>query len=109
MGETRKDQIRALVKEIDVDGNGCIDLDEFKSIFTRLKDEPEGDDALRKLNRKAFKLLDTDRASKIDFEKLRVSALQLGENFTEPEMRSIFTWADKDGDGFLNETEFMDA
>jgi len=107
--ETRKDQIRALVKEIDVDGNGEIDIDEFKTIFDRLKDVAEGQDALRKTNRKAFKLLDENRNSRLEFEEVRRAALQLGENFTDQEMRAIFTWADKDGDGYLSEVEFMDA
>ena len=34
--ETRKDEIRKLMKEIDTDGNGSLDVDEFKTIFDRL-------------------------------------------------------------------------
>jgi hypothetical protein len=51
--EGRKDEIRKLMKEIDADGSGDIDIEEFKTLFDRLKDEPgEDEDAVRQNNRK---------------------------------------------------------
>ena len=34
---------------------------------------------------------------------------ELGENMTDDELKEMMDWADKDGDGVLNEDEFINA
>ena len=76
-----------------------------------MRDETgEDEDAILKANRKAFRLMGTAQQRAISYEQLRLTALQLGENFTEVEMRAIFGWADQaTNDGLLDESEFVDA
>jgi hypothetical protein len=40
---------------------------------------------------------------------LRRAALQIGENFSEGELRAMMKWADQDQDGVLDEDEFISA
>ncbi len=57
---------------------------------------------------KAFKLFDDDNTGKISFRNLkRVSREVLGEKRTDEELAEMIEMADKDGDGEINEEEFL--
>jgi len=108
--EGKKDEVRKLIKEIDGDGSGTIDIDEFKTIFNRLKEGEEEDaNESRRINMKVFKLIDIERTGKITYEMLRRVCLEIGENLNDEEIGNMLRWADKDGDGMLKMDEFVDA
>ena len=56
---------------------------------------------------KAFRLFDDDDTGKINFHNLRRVAKELGENMTDEEIQEMIDEADRDGDGEINEDEFM--
>jgi len=56
---------------------------------------------------KAFKLFDDDQTGKISFKNLKAIAKQLGENLTDEELQEMIDEADMDGDGEVNESEFL--
>merc|ERR1719487_175733 len=99
------------MKEIDTDGSGTIDIDEFKGIFSRLRGEGGEDThtASREENRKVFRMFDPERTGRVTFENFRRKCLQIGENLTNDEMMRMINWADHDGDGALSESEFFNA
>ncbi|KAG5457675.1 MAG: homogentisate 1,2-dioxygenase-domain-containing protein, partial [Olpidium bornovanus] len=56
---------------------------------------------------KAFRLFDDDETGKISFKNLKRVAKELGENLTDEELQEMIDEADKDGDGEVNEEEFL--
>ena len=56
---------------------------------------------------KAFKLFDEDNTGKISLRNLRRVARELGENLSDEELTAMIDEFDKDGDGEINEQEFL--
>ena len=56
---------------------------------------------------KAFKLFDEDNTGKISLRNLRRVARELGENLSDDELQAMIDEFDKDGDGEINEQEFL--
>lgn len=57
--------------------------------------------------RKAFKLFDEDNTGRISLRNLRHIAMELGENIAEEELHAMIDEFDLDGDGEINEQEFI--
>jgi centrin-1 len=56
---------------------------------------------------KAFVLFDTEGTGRISFQNLKRVAMELGENMTDAELQEMIDEADRDGDGEVNEEEFL--
>ena len=56
---------------------------------------------------KAFKLFDADGAGKISFKNLKAVAAELGESMSDGDLQGMMDEADTDGDGAINEAEFL--
>lgn len=56
---------------------------------------------------KAFKLFDDDGTGRISLKNLRRVARELGEVMTDEELQEMIDEADRDGDGEINEEEFI--
>lgn len=56
---------------------------------------------------KAFRLFDDDNTGKISFKNLKRVAKELGENLSDEEIQEMIDEADRDGDGEINEEEFL--
>merc|ERR1712094_66087 len=56
---------------------------------------------------KAFRLFDDDETGKISFKNLKRVAKELGERMTDEEPQEMIDEADRDGDGEVNEEEFL--
>ena len=56
---------------------------------------------------KAFSLFDDDGTGKISFKNLKRVARELGESLTDEELQEMIDEADRDGDGEINQDEFM--
>merc|ERR1711918_7067 len=92
--DAKSEEIRKLINDIDTDGDGTIDFDEFLAMMTARK---QGEDTREDLL-KVFKLFDDDKTGTVSFK-----------NLTDDELKEMMDWADKDGDGVLNEDEFINA
>ena len=57
--------------------------------------------------RKAFRLFDDDETGKISLKNLRRVAKELGETMTDDELQEMIDEADRDGDGEINEEDFI--
>ncbi|OIT32141.1 PREDICTED: probable calcium-binding protein CML18 [Nicotiana attenuata] len=99
-----------MVKEMDSDGDGFVDLDEFMSIMGVENDQVFGDstkdiDELRG----AFLVFDADKNGVISAKELRRVLISLGcVNCSVKECRRMIKGVDKDGDGFVNFDEFKE-
>ena len=56
---------------------------------------------------KAFRLFDDDSTGKISLKNLKRVARELGETMTDEELQEMIDEADRDGDGEINEEEFI--
>lgn len=85
------------------DGSGTIDFSEFLEMMTAKMSEKDSREEILK----AFRLFDDDETGKISFRNLKRVAKELGENMTDEELQEMIDEADRDGDGEINEDEFL--
>ena len=101
--DAKKDEIRRMINDIDKDGSGTIDFNEFLNMMTaRMGDRDSREEII-----KVFRLFDDDETGKITFRNLKRVAKELGENMTDEELQEMIDEADRDGDGEINEEEFL--
>ena len=101
--EPKKEEIKKMINDIDKDGSGTIDFDEFLQMMTAKMSEKDSREEILK----AFRLFDDDETGKISFKNLKRVAKELGENMTDEELQEMIDEADRDGDGEINEEEFL--
>uniref|UniRef100_A0A7S0L1H3 EF-hand domain-containing protein n=1 Tax=Coccolithus braarudii TaxID=221442 RepID=A0A7S0L1H3_9EUKA len=101
--EPKKEEIKKMIADIDKDGSGTIDFDEFLQMMTAKMSEKDSREEILK----AFRLFDDDETGKISFKNLKRVAKELGENMTDEELQEMIDEADRDGDGEINEEEFL--
>ncbi|KAI3796529.1 hypothetical protein L1987_39203 [Smallanthus sonchifolius] len=102
-------EAQGILKEVEFNGDGFIDLDEFMSIMDSSKPvfagskEVNGDDDLRN----AFLVFDSDKNGLISAKELQRVLISLGcSNSKLGKCRKMIKGVDKDGDGFVDFEEF---
>eukprot|EP01087_Luapelamoeba_hula_P016063 TRINITY_DN4900_c0_g1_i1.p1 TRINITY_DN4900_c0_g1~~TRINITY_DN4900_c0_g1_i1.p1 ORF type:complete len:168 (-),score=45.36 TRINITY_DN4900_c0_g1_i1:73-552(-) len=97
-------ELRDMISEVDANGDGQIDFNEFLTMMARKMQEGEtGEDELRE----AFKVFDTDGNGFISPQELREVMLGLGEKLTDGEVDEMIKEADSNGDGQVDYAEFV--
>ena len=100
--ETKSQAIFTMISDLDTDGNGTIDFDEWFSLMTKRVNDR---DSRAQVN-KVFALYDDERTGYISVKNLRRIADELGETVSEEELEELIKRADLDGDGLVSEDEF---
>ena len=92
-----------MIPDVDDDGSGTIEYEEFLNMMTHkiLNRDPK-DEIL-----KASWLFDNDWTGKISFRNLNRVAKELVGRMTDEELQEMIDEADRDGDGEVNEEEFL--
>ena len=101
--ECKRDEIKKMIADVDQNGSGVIDYNEFLDMMTQKMAERDPREEMIK----AFRLFDDDETGKITFRNLKRVAKELGENMTDDEINEMIEEADRDGDGEISEEEFM--
>ncbi|XP_025942133.1 centrin-1-like [Apteryx rowi] len=101
--EPKKEEIKKMISDIDKEGTGKISFNDFLVVMTQKMAEKDSKEEILK----AFKLFDDDETGKISFKNLKRVAKELGENLTDEELQEMIDEADRDGDGEVNEQEFL--
>ncbi|XP_065545636.1 uncharacterized protein LOC136019403 [Lathamus discolor] len=101
--EPRREEIKKMVSVIDKEGTGKISFSGFLRVITQKMAEKDSKEEILKV----FKLFDDDETGKISFKNLKRVARELGENLTDDELQEMIDEADRDGDGQVNEQEFL--
>merc|ERR1712244_50325 len=101
--EPKKEEIKKMITDIDKDGSGAIDFNEFLEMMTKKMSEKDSREEILK----AFRLFDDDETGFITLKNLRRVAKEIGENMTDDELQEMIEEADRDGDGQVSEEEFL--
>eukprot|EP01015_Nassula_variabilis_P024256 TRINITY_DN4617_c0_g1_i5.p1 TRINITY_DN4617_c0_g1~~TRINITY_DN4617_c0_g1_i5.p1 ORF type:complete len:209 (-),score=88.32 TRINITY_DN4617_c0_g1_i5:103-729(-) len=100
--EAKNQTIYQMISDLDADGSGAIDFQEFLDMMTaRMSDKDSREDIA-----KVFKLFDEDRSGQISLKNLRRVARELGETMDDNELQEMIERADQNGDGVINFEEF---
>ncbi|CAF1222029.1 unnamed protein product, partial [Didymodactylos carnosus] len=94
--------IRKIMKEMDTDGDGVIEFDEFVRVMGGVYERKFSNDEMRR----AFQCFDTDHSGFITPNELREVLRKLNHNVTEARISEIMREIDSDLDGKINYEEF---
>ncbi|KAF5737768.1 putative Polcalcin Jun o [Tripterygium wilfordii] len=97
-----EEELQKMIKEIDADGDGYIDFNEFVELNTKGIDN---DEALENL-KDAFAVYDIDGNGSITAEELHKVMSRLGDECSIAECRKMISGVDSDGDGMIDFEEF---
>ena len=100
--DSKNPAIFNMISDMDEDGNGEIDFNEFLDMMTARISENNTEEDLRRV----FKLFDEERDNQISVENLKKVARELGEDISDEELNEIIKRADLDGDGKLGFEDF---
>merc|ERR1711998_726425 len=81
--EVKKEELKKMISDIDNDGNGSIEFQEFLEMMTGKMGEKDPREDIEKV----FKLFDDDNTGKISLRNLRRVAEELGENIDDEELQ----------------------
>jgi len=73
-----------MIREVDHDKNGTIELDEFLLLMGKQMKSDEDDDI-----KEAFKVFDKDGNGKISFDELKQVMKSIGEDLTDDQVREM--------------------
>jgi Ca2+-binding EF-hand superfamily protein len=76
--EPKKEEVKAMIAEVDADGSGTIGFDDFLAMMSAKMAERDPREEILK----AFRLFDDDETGRITFKNLKRVAKELGENIS---------------------------
>jgi centrin-1 len=100
--EAKNPVIYQMIADLDKDGSGQIEFDEFLAMMTTKPSENESREDIRKV----FILFDDEKSGYISVKNLRRVAKELGELHDDNELQEMIEKADYDLDGVVSEEEF---
>ncbi|XP_042439282.1 calmodulin-like protein 3 isoform X1 [Zingiber officinale] len=101
-----EEELAAMIEKIDVNGDGCVDMEEFGILYQSIMDERDEDP--EEDMREAFNVFDQNGDGFITVEELRsvLSSLGLKQGRTVEDCKKMISKVDVDGDGKVNFNEF---
>jgi calmodulin len=103
--QTTPSELEKMIREVDPDGNGLIDFDDFKLMMNR-KGESRLEIFNDELLNEAFRIFDKDGNGFITKMELRSVMRNLGEKLTDDELNDMIREADLDGNRQVDYAEF---
>ncbi|CAM1311893.1 Uncharacterised protein g5829 [Pycnogonum litorale] len=98
-----ENELRDMVNEVDTDGNGTIEFNEFLQMMSKKMKDTDNEEELKE----AFRVFDKNNDGFISASELRHVMTNLGEKLTDEEVEEMIKEADLDGDGLVNYDEFV--
>ncbi|CAF0966550.1 unnamed protein product [Adineta steineri] len=95
--------LRRVMKEMDADGNGSIEFDEFVKAMRTVYERKFTDDEMRN----AFKCFDADNSGYITVSELREVLRRLNHDVSERRISEVLYEIDTDHDGKISYEEFV--
>ncbi|KAM9296913.1 troponin C, skeletal muscle [Gastrophryne carolinensis] len=107
LGQTpTKEELDAIIEEVDEDGSGTIDFEEFLVMMVRqMKEDAQGKSEEELAE--CFRIFDKNADGYIDAEELGEILRSSGESIAEDEIEELMKDADKNNDGKIDFDEFL--
>ena len=96
-------ELKEMINEVDLDGNGSIDFKEFLGLMIRKMKDTDTEEELLE----AFKVFDKNGTGFITAADIVHIISKLGESITEEEAEDMIAEADLDNDKQINYEEFI--
>ena len=106
-----KEQVKAMIRQMDSSGKGFVTTTEFmeivkeKEVSLLFHSQPVKD--IKEEISRAFKQISTENTGKISFAELKKAVNEIGENIPDSEIQEMISEADRDGDGRISMEEFL--
>ena len=95
--------LQNLINEVDIDGDGILDFNEFLMLMVGKSKDVNTEDELIE----AFRVFDRDENGYISAAELKSTMTNLGEMMSDEEVMEMIREADIDEDGQINYEEFV--
>eukprot|EP00878_Enallax_costatus_P002488 GHUV01002668.1.p1 GENE.GHUV01002668.1~~GHUV01002668.1.p1 ORF type:complete len:149 (+),score=32.21 GHUV01002668.1:143-589(+) len=96
-------EVRSIAKEVDPDGRGVINLQEFLGVMARDIRSYDSEQDIRN----AWKVFDKDQRGWLEAAELRHVLTNIGEKLSSAEMEDMIKESDPDNDGKIQYEEFV--
>ena len=97
------DEINSMIKEVDLNSDGKIELEEFITLM--MKNNPDSQQEIEVIN--AFRVFDKEGNGLIQTDELKHIMMTIGDKMTEVEADEMIHEADIDDDGVISYEEFV--
>merc|ERR1711893_194178 len=101
-----KEELKEILEEIDEDGSGEIEFNEFCQLCAKFLVEEPDEDTLRNELKEAFRIYDKDGSGAITTDQLREIIGELDPRLTSEDLDGIIEEIDEDGSGTMDFDEF---
>jgi len=101
--EVNEEELGDVMHDIDANGDGHMDFDEFVVMMDRRMSIGSQVDEMKA----TFTFFDKNGDGKIDFDELKEVLFKLGEEVTDKDVRDMIQDADINGDGCIDFQEFV--
>ena len=95
-------EVQDIINEVDADGNGTLDFEEFVSLMCKRMTDTDVELELKN----AFNIIDLDVNGRINAAELKRLFDASGAKVTDEEVEEMIREADLDGDGLIDLDEF---
>ncbi len=104
LGQTpTESEIKDMINEVDVDGNGSIEFIEYITLIARKMRDA---DTFREDLKEIFDIFDMNKDGTIAEDELKHIMRSIGENCLDEDIQAMVREADEDGDEAINFEEF---
>lgn len=97
--ESKNQTIYQMISDLDADGSGQIDFEEFLELMTARVSDKDTRENIKKI----FNLFDDEKTGFISIKNLRRVSKELGETIDDSELQEMIERADTDNDGLVSE------
>ncbi|CAF0764636.1 unnamed protein product [Rotaria sordida] len=95
--------VRKVMKEMDIDGNGSVEFDEFVKVMKNVYERKFTDDEMRRV----FKCFDIDGSGYVTADELHEILKRLNRDISKNQIREVINEVDMDHDGKISYEEFV--
>ena len=101
-----KEELAEILQEIDEDGSGEIEFEEFTQLCAKFLVEEPDEDTMKAELKEAFRMFDKERTGFITTLQLREIIAELDTRLTDEDLDGIIEEIDEDGSGTMDFDEF---